>query len=318
MAGRLANMGQIKYMSVVSQKAGTGTIKYNKRAKYLPKWNGQIFCNKSALEIPLKRKNPTTYFVPSMGDLFHPGVPFEFIDKVMAVIALCPQHTFQVLTKRPERMLEYINWQSIEPDIIGRYNRGQKIDASGHRGSHICGFTNRQWPLKNLWLGTTVCNQKEADEKIPILLQIPAAKRFLSIEPMLGWVELWKSNRLKTHNFLKQNGLVEKETLCGAFGEQSQVSITIKTGKLDWVIVAAESGPGARFCPIENIRSVVEQGKEAGVPVFVKQIHLPKKSTKTISRPHTGSIDTDCEAWGFRVSKNMAEWPEDLRIQEMP
>ncbi len=229
MAYRLACMGQEKYQRVIHTPEAD--------FRDVGTWVGYAYCDEKALEIPLHWKKPRQIFVCSMGDLFHESVPFEFIDKVMAVIALCPQHTFQVLTKRPERMAEYINWQSAEPDIIGRYNRGQKIDSSGCRGQHICGFTNRKWPLKNLWLGATV-EHPDYKNRIDILRQIPAVVRFLSIEPCLA--DMGKLN----------------------------------LGGISWVIVGGESGAGARHCPIDNIANIVRQCKKAGVPVFVKQIHF--------------------------------------------
>jgi len=212
------------------------------------------------MEAVLRKKKPCKVFVGSMTDIFHKSIPFEFIDKVMAAIALCPQHTFQVLTKRPERMLEYINWESVEPDIIGRHNRGQKIDASGHRGSHICGFTNCRWPIKNLWLGVTV-EHPDYKSRIDTLRQIPAAVRFLSIEPCMA-----------------------------NMGE-------LNLEDIDWIIVGVESGPKARYCPVENIRSIVEQCKAAGVAVFVKQIHLNGKA---------------------KAIKDINLFPEDLKIRQFP
>ena len=158
MAGRLANMGQAKYMMVVSQKAGTGTIKYNKRAIYLQKWNGKTYCDESALDKPLHWKKPRRIFVCSMGDLFHKSVPFGFIEKVMAVIEDCPQHTFQILTKRPGIMLEYFN------------GLGKRYELS-------C--------LPNLWPGVTIESPNHW-KRAKILQEIPAPIKFLSLEPLLA------------------------------------------------------------------------------------------------------------------------------------
>ncbi len=130
------------------------------------KWNDDIICDGSALDKITPRQKPKMIFVNSMSDLFHKDVPFAFIEKVMAVIEECSQHTFQVLTKRPEIMLEYFN------------GLGKQFELS------CC---------PNLWLGTSVENQKYADIRIPQLLQIPAAVRFLSIEPLLSPVDLTSS-----------------------------------------------------------------------------------------------------------------------------
>ena len=229
MANRLGHMGQEKYQNVIYSpdsafdKAGT--------------WIGRAFCDEKSLEIPLHWRKPRQIFVCSMGDLFHKDVPFEFIDKVFQTMALCwgnqtyrnrsyPNHTFQVLTKRPERMLEYMSG-----DVLKRWGGGAPIFG----------------PLSNVWLGVTVCNQKEADEKIPILLQTPAAVRFISIEPCLGEIIIDPY----LHPIDSQ-------------GRQYPPA-------LDWVILGGESGPGARPMHPDWARSVRDQCKAANVPFFFKQ-----------------------------------------------
>jgi len=145
-AGRNANFGLKQYQDVVKIDQFGET--------YLGQWNGSLQLVGGQLEKPLKRKKATTYFVCSMGDLFHEGVKFWWIDHVFAIIAKCPQHTFQLLTKRPERMAEY-------------------LEQYGD-------------PLPNVWVGTTVENRVTADIRIPHLLKCQASVRFLSVEPMLG------------------------------------------------------------------------------------------------------------------------------------
>ncbi len=157
MAGRLANMGQEKYKYVTTfnpcpRRAGS--------AQWLQKWNNHTRCDEKALDIPLHWKKPRRIFVNSMSDTFHKSVPFEFIDKVMDVIWNCNEHTFQVLTKRPERMLKYFN-------------------------THNLGLDTIPFPLDNLWLGATV-EHPDYKNRIDILRSIPAAVRFLSIEPCLA------------------------------------------------------------------------------------------------------------------------------------
>ncbi len=243
MAGRLACMGQIKYMGVVLPKVGTGTIKYNKPAKYLQKWNGKTHCDEKALEIPLHWRKPRQIFVCSMGDLFHESVPFEFISRAMDTILECPQHTFQILTKRPERMRDYF------------------LDAD----------LNGDWTMieDNVWLGVTAENQEMADKRIPILLQIPAAVRFVSIEPMLGAVKFSRLHQFcPTHDFPGGFCCSKCKDLKG----------------VDWVIVGGESGPGARFCEQSWPIDIVEQCRDANVPCFVKQVH-DQKTHKLIKSP---------------------------------
>ena len=122
-------------------------------------WNGKTFCDEKALEKPLHWKNPRKIFVSSMGDLFHESVPFEYLNKMFAVMAMCPQQTFQVLTKRPERMREISKkWWSRE------------------------GWAS----YKNLWFGITAENQEWWNKRKEVFFSIPAAVHFVSNEPMLS------------------------------------------------------------------------------------------------------------------------------------
>lgn len=129
-------------------------------------------CLPERLERPLHWRKPRAVFVDSAGDLFDPAVPFDFAAAVWGVMAACPQHTFQVLTKRPERMLEWMRWlEKYEPDEVAPWEIVRR-------------------PLPNVWLGVTVEDQARADERIPLLLQCEAAVRFVSAEPLLGSVQL--------------------------------------------------------------------------------------------------------------------------------
>lgn len=124
-------------------------------------WSWDVTLHPDRLEIPLKRKKPTTYFVPSMGDLFHEDVPLGFVGEVFDVMTRAKQHTFQVLTKRPGRMRDYLR-RFMWPD-------------------------DPRYPVAaNIWLGVSVENQKAADERYEYLRDTPAAVRFYSIEPLLG------------------------------------------------------------------------------------------------------------------------------------
>lgn len=163
------------------------------------------------LEIPLRRKTPTVYVV--WNDLFHPAVSRENIDAALEVMAACPQHRFLTLTKRPERMESML--YEVTPDSPCRELGG---------GDY----------LPNLWLGVTAENQARADERIPLLLQTPAVVRFVSVEPMLG--------ALDVRRYLPSNLPVSEwpsaAVECGA--------PVCKSGGLDWVICGGETGPNAR------------------------------------------------------------------------
>lgn len=139
-------------------------------------WNGKTTFVESQLLKPLSWKSPRKVFVCSMSDLFHENTPDEWIDRIFAVMALCPQHIFQVLTKRPERMLEYRKSNITKA--------AQAIDISPKVKQE------NPWSFANIWCGVTVENQKAANERIPLLQQTPAAIRFLSCEPLLEDVKL--------------------------------------------------------------------------------------------------------------------------------
>jgi protein gp37 len=180
------------------------------------------------LEQPLHWKKPRMIFVCSMGDLFHENVNFMSILETLHQVWANHRHVFLILTKRPRRMMDYFEW-----------NASQN------------GWTPNR--LSNLWLGVSVENQQRADERIPILLQIPATKRFASIEPMLGPVDIYKH----------LDPLYKDKD--GPFNTQQAKP------KIDWVIVGGESGPGARPMHPDWPRSVRDQCQEAGIPFFFKQ-----------------------------------------------
>jgi len=223
-----------------------------------------IVLNDEILLQPLSWKKPRRIFVCSQTDLFGEFVTDEMIDRVFAVMALCPQHTFQVLTKRPERMLRWAT--SIDDNEGGRIagecyrdslmeGEAQNIYCKLHPAADPSEWLAVHQPLSNVWLGVTAENQETADKRIPVLLQTPAAKRFVSVEPMLGPV----------HG--KRRGL--PLPLSAALENLPDLS------GIDWVICGGESGPGAgagaRPMHPDWARSLRDQCQDAGVPFFFKQ-----------------------------------------------
>lgn len=234
---------------------------------------------------PMKWRKPRKVFVNSMADLFHPDVPFEFIDKVFAAMTLSPKHTFQILTKRPERMQEYMNTHDRD-EAIGQtammlYEQfGGKGDCSLAAGlihgpgrvTNLPGVPERPeaWPLPNVWLGTSVENQKAADERIPLLLQTPAAVRFLSCEPLLGPVDL--SQYLYRGHKCAVTGLpAENLHSCGDCDPCLKSFGLPASSRVDWVIAGGESGPNARPMHPDWVRSLRDQCQAADVSFFFKQ-----------------------------------------------
>lgn len=199
------------------------------------KFNGAIKIREDNLELPLKTKKPTVFSV--WNDLFHGNVPTEFIAKAFEVMVFCrytckkqhehdgnceteekTEHTYLILTKRPQRMQKFLNDL---PNYVGR---------------------DGVWPPTNIWLGTSIENQQTADERIPHLLQIPG-KKFLSIEPLLGIINL--------HQYFW--------TASGA-----------KTNSIQQVVCSGETGHNARPCHPDWVRSIRDQCQTAGVPYFFK------------------------------------------------
>ena len=222
-------------------------------------WTGKLaLAPESTLLLPLRTKKPTMWFVNSMSDLFHEDVPDEWIDRVFAVMALTPQHTYQVLTKRSGRMREYVSGlgqSSTTPDRITQLAFSIGANVRGYRGSGgLCGR-----PLPNVWLGVSAERQQEADERIPDLLATPAAVRFVSAEPLLGPIDFTSLPSI--------SGIGRHlDALSNAGCEHADIP-----SKLDWIIVGGESGPNARPMHPDWARAIRDQCAAAGVPFFFKQ-----------------------------------------------
>jgi len=273
-----------------------------------PEWNGQIqFVEKHLLD-PLKwgrvkslcetcgasvshggNPNPRhvecysgrarRIFVNSMSDLFHENVTDAMRDRIFALMALCRQHIFQVLTKRPERMLAYLSdpalWERLVAAMEALHNAGKvKFDALAQ--ALVTGL-----PLPHVQLGVSVEDQPTANKRIPLLLQTPAAVRFISAEPLLGEINLCEVDRALDDfdrsmpgfsrvvdfyvDWLRGSHSVVMDD-CGGWEEPYGTR-----PKLDWVIVGGESGPGARPMHPHWVRSLRNQCINAGVPFFFKQ-----------------------------------------------
>ena len=220
-----------------------------------------VLTHPDRLDIPLRWRKPRRVFVCSMGDLFHDDVPDGFIERVFAAMALATRHTFQVLTKRPARMLD---WST---SVFGARTRACRIgeaacDTFGLQESHPGDLDDwPQWPLPNVWLGTSVENQQAADERIPLLLQTPAAVRFVSCEPLLGPVDLTRVDFPGLN--LAPN--FKFDSLRGGGCN------TDTPWRLDWVICGGESGPKARPMHPDWARSLRDQCELYGVPFLFKQ-----------------------------------------------
>lgn len=208
-----------------------------KMTSHGPVWTGTVALVEPALNEPAHWKKPARVFVNSMSDLFHDNVTDDFIAQVWKRMAWNQRHTFQVLTKRPARMLDWLSQHGTDSVFFGEEAEYQEsLESHG-------------WPVRNVWLGVSVEDQETARERIPILLHTPAAVRWLSCEPLLGPIDL--------SPWLELGGLDTDRGLSNP--------------GIDWVVCGGESGPGARPMHPEWARSLRDQCKAAGVPFFFKQ-----------------------------------------------
>lgn len=225
------------------------------------RWTGEVRLVPEHLADPLRWKRPRRVFVNSMSDLFHESLSDETIAAVFGVMAASPQHTFQVLTKRPERAREWFLWISsgrLGPLPGGGVATTCMLIAERTDGTRDHPATRgprpNDWPLPNVWLGVSVEDQAAADARIPLLLECPAAVRWISAEPLLGpivlrpeWLPLPRSEPDDFRYWVAHDN------------------------RLRWVVVGGESGPGARPMHPEWARRLRDQCSAAGVPFFFKQ-----------------------------------------------
>ena len=250
---------------------------------------------------PLTWRKSRTVFVNSMSDLFHQDIPDEYIDQVFAVMMACGmlenrRHRFQVLTKRSDRMLSYLTdrspvellqaWAKAGNGLITMDDEDTLFsemvtsetchdwDENGRNSSGSdykpWGYLKKLWPLPNVWLGVSVENQKAADERIPNLIKTPAAIRFLSMEPLLENVEIFRFD--EEEQALRGVGVVRSGGMTPSTPDSPPEGCDDSYPGIDWVIIGGESGRGARECNLDWIHSITEQCSAAEVPVFVKQL----------------------------------------------
>ena len=286
-------------------------------------WSGVARFVPEALAQPLRWRKPRRVFVNSMSDLFHPSLTNEQIAAVFGVMAACPRHTFQVLTKRAERMREWFEWAerlgAASTPIRIALGAREFIDEARINGCH--GDEIAPWPLPNVWIGVSTEDQRRADERIPHLLATPAAVRFVSAEPLLGPIDFGSiPANLPTLPggevgdwFDALNGTSE-----GPDGSTSSADYPT----LDWVIPGGESGNGARQCDVEWVRSIVRQCRNAGVACFVKQLGAVYVDAVNGIGGAKARPDPDLVPQIQRLKHGKggdpAEWPQDLRVREFP
>jgi protein gp37 len=230
------------------KRNGTVTLQVVGDNRVMP--NGvELFFDDKPLRAAVRSQKPKRIFLCSMTDLFGSWVLDEWIDRVFAFAALAPQHKFLILTKRGERMRDYFS----NP---GRLTRVSQIGWElTHRTINKEASMSFQWPPPNAHLGVSVENQQTADERIPLLLQTPAAVRWISYEPALEKVDfsrwLWSFD----------------DSVSSEMGAELETP----RREIEQIIVGGESGSNFRPMPLGVVESTVEQCRAAGVKVFVKQ-----------------------------------------------
>ncbi len=232
MAYRLASMAVIKE-DESSLDAYCKVVNFQKK-EYKFTWNGKTELNQSQLNKPLKIKGSKRIFVCSMGDLFHKETPIEWIDKVFEVIHLAPQHKYQILTKRDERLREY--FQSKSKDWLSKY------------------LTN------NIWLGVTIEDQTQAEKRLYNLVRIKGAgnnkvNKFISCEPLISNINFPNYVELP-RGYQNIPELPEAKPLLSL---------------IDWVIIGGESGIKARAMNPLWLENIIDQCNKVNTPVFFKQ-----------------------------------------------
>jgi len=272
---------RIERMQPGSHYAGT-----TQPSKAGPVWTGKLaLAPEHILLAPLKWRRPRRIFVNSMGDLFHEDVPDAWIDQVFAIMALTPQHTYQVLTKRSARMRAYAN----DPNTPGRIAR-VIIDKMMIEKAWPFRFSVDRWPvqsigdpddpdditvawpLPNVWLGVSTEDQRRADERVPDLLATPAAVRFVSAEPLLGPLDL-RNYMWPVHGWWRgpYNSYAEAKAAGAECGLKRQALVGAWCTFIDQVIVGGESGKRARPMHPEWARDLLSQCAPAGAAFFFKQ-----------------------------------------------
>lgn len=328
MTRRLEAMGQSAYSGLTTRKH----------------FNGEIRTLPDKLTDPLLWKKPRRVFVNSMSDLFHKDVPAAFVADVFATAYEAQWHTFQILTKRAERMADImlnsrLPW-AVAAIVWRRLSETNPEKAAVLTPAEITQDVMDNWPLRNVWLGVSVEDQERADDRIPHLLKTPATVRFLSVEPLIGRVNLVDSIG---------------RAMLAELGLKTTVGVRSFSGRwpIDWVIVGGESGHGARPCEAAWVRAIKSQCAAAAVPCFVKQMgaYVVDRNDAgfeaemwTIAEGPDAGQPVEINAWPSPVDvehdlggtrdgyqgapvrvhlKNKKggdwnEWPADLRVRQFP
>lgn len=298
---------------------GSPSSRHGRIADRGPRWTGRVELVPSQLDLPLRWRKPRRVFVNSMSDLFHEKLSNEDIAAVFGVMAACPQHTFQVLTKRSERMSRWYQHVARHNEAVGSCVWFATSILGRSASDPITTSDLPRWPLPNVWLGVSIEDQWRADERIPHLLATPASVRWVSAEPLLQSVDFENVPVPRSSSWHGYAGTYN--ALTGRFQlavgnvneEMRHARHVTEEACLSWIVVGGESGPAARPFDLAWARSVVAQCRAAGVSCFVKQLGArPFDSAEGGANPWSDFRLRD------RKGGDPSEWPEDLRVREWP
>lgn len=237
-------------------------------------FNGTVNVHHDRLDDPLRWRKGVRVFVNSMSDLFHERVSFEFIAAVYKTMAATPRHTYLVLTKRPSQAVAWYEWAAKREGYFAELGA--------------------PWPLPNVQLGISAENQRTLDARTHLLLQCPAAIRWISAEPLLGPIDL---RPYLPHPFDREPHCPWCEDCVGRGPRDHWTAQTDPDAHgpfIDWVVAGGESGPGSRRCDVEWLQPIVEQCDSYGVPVFVKQLgSLPHRESLQLALADSKGEDPD-------------------------
>lgn len=259
------------------------------------RWTNRVVTVPKKLTDPLHWRRPRRVFVNSMSDLFHPQVPFSFIAAVFGVMAMCQQHTFQVLTKRPEVAADFFAWLTDENPSATLLHHAVHNGVQANQISRGV-LAKSRWPLHNVHLGVSVENQQAANERVPVLLQLPAHVRWVSYEPALEYVDFHAIQIPGSTEGLCFSALVEQHD--DRYGSSRTL--------LDWIVIGGESAHGARPFEVTWIDRLFEQTQDTDCTVFPKQLG---------AKPTLHGVPM---ILNDAAGSDPSEWPERLRLQRGP
>lgn len=307
-----------------------GLAEFNRQD--VAQFTGQVKFLPRKLFDPLRARKPSDWFVNSMSDLFHPTVRHSERAAILGVVAACRDSVFKVLTKRPviartffrhlkdEATRGHVSPSTILVDYALKYftravgDLTPRIVNALSDKLHAAKKDPPPFPLSNLWFGVSAEDQKTFDSRVEVMLEgVPAAVRWVSVEPMLG--------QIKAGEFLKE---VEADEYPTGDGFLDDFQVVKNRAAVDWIVCGGESGPGARPFDVHHARALKEECAEAGVPFFLKQVgKIPRTWVDESGRFDAESeFNTADGLYYYRLADEKggdpAEWPEDMRVREYP